>query len=121
SVEDNTPQNMQPVVTRADNDGLTFARRLAGQRLDRFEMGDEDEIAGAGIVANLLQHRIELRLAGSFVSRGRIERGEVLDIAEGEVGGFPRPAIAAGQHTLGGRGAGCKQRTYLACLLLAAL
>ena len=47
SIEDDAPQNVQLFLVRPNDDRLALARRFPGQRLDRFEMGDQNEVPRA--------------------------------------------------------------------------
>ena len=84
-------------------------------------MGDQDEIAGAGIIADFREDGVDLRLVRSRVAGRRIQRRKVLGVAEGEARGFARDAVAAGQHALDGRRPRREQGADLARLLLAAI
>ena len=84
-------------------------------------MRDEDEVAGAGIVADLLEDCVDLRLPSGLVGSRRIERREIFRVAEGQFRRLAGAAIAAGQDPFGRSCTRGEQGSYLACLLLAAV
>src|SRR5690606_8597270 len=94
SVEDDAADHGEAVVSGRDDDGLALARPDAGKSEHVFRVGDEHQIARAGIVADGGDHLGVRGFRGVLVSGDRIERRHGLDqtVAEGEARGLGRAA-----------------------------